>query len=133
MEAEKLYFAEYEGKYLDFFRYKIRDRSRLRVIINNTVIQNCQDIYNKNNKIYAKVYLIDELDVETLQTNLDVYKDIDHLDIAPKFIECKQILKLRLGYLSNGNKYYEDDRLGAVHVIINERYGISVAEKYLGF
>ena len=89
--------------------------------------------YRSNNKVHVKIYCLNEpFHIEHLEKNIQIYDNIGDLDITPPLIECRQLLKFKVGYFIEGVKYYEDDRLGAVYIIVTERYGQSLATKYMG-
>lgn len=98
--------------------------------------------YKSNGNICVKLYCVfgDHL-VSSLKNTIEIHKDIAHLNITPKLIECKQILKYKTGYFrNNGEKIYynEDwynniDIVNSIYVLVTEKYGISLAEKYMNW
>ena len=124
------WFVEESDGNMIVFDHEFKRKEYLEILVVN---HPDYEAYKANNKVHAKIYCLNEpFHIEHLEKNIQIYNNIGHLDITPPLIECKQLLKLKVGYFIEGEKYYEDDRLGAVYMIVTERYGQSLATKYMG-
>jgi serine/threonine protein kinase len=89
---------------------------------------------DSKSNIYIKLFCIyEDINIWGLSNIINIYKDIHNLDITPALIECKKLIKYRIGYFYENTKIYEDeydDKIGSVYMITTEAYGISLADKY---
>lgn len=90
--------------------------------------------HSLNNNIYIKLFCIyEKWSLTGLSNILNIYKDIEDLDITPALIEVKELIKCKIGEFYDNTKIYDDeddDKIGTVYMIVMENYGVSLADKY---
>jgi hypothetical protein len=89
--------------------------------------------YRANDKVHAKIMCVNEhFHINQIKKNIKIYNDIGHLNITPPLIEYKQLFKFKVGEIGDYEGKVYDDKLGAVYMIVTERFGQSIATKYMG-
>lgn len=123
-----LFFIEKGDNIVFFNKRQDRDKYLCEIAKKHPYYITC----SLNDNIYTKLFpMYDEWLLTGLSNTINIYKDIENLDITPRLIEVYELVKYRIGEYYDDNKYYDaDDRVGIVYMIITEKYGISLADKY---